>query len=182
MNIRLPWCPRLQRCSLQQYLLWLDSLTATSLTHYDAPNIAQFEVLVRLGYDIVSMFNRSPAFWDNVVVSSSKAERRRLSQKNGNFSFTTDKTPKRTYTSVFRKSPAYRCHTARTLSSRIKFKSVLAGFDRLCGLVVRVSGYRYRGPGFDPRCYQIFWVVVGLERGPLSLVRSNWGATWIKKK
>ena len=23
--------------------------------------------------------------------------------------------------------------------------------DRLCGLVVRVSGYRYRGPGFDSR-------------------------------
>ena len=44
--------------------------------------------------------------------------------------------------------------------------------DRLCGLVVRVSGYRYRGPGFNSRCYQIFWVVVGLERGPLSLVRS----------
>ena len=44
--------------------------------------------------------------------------------------------------------------------------------DRLCGLVVRVSGYRYRGPGFDPRHYQIFWVVVGLEWGPLSLVRS----------
>ena len=43
-------------------------------------------------------------------------------------------------------------------------------YDRLCGLVVRVSGYRYRGPGFDPRRYQIFWVVVGLERGPLSLV------------
>ena len=51
----------------------------------------------------------------------------------------------------------------------------------LCGLVVRVSGYRYRGPGFDLRRYQIFWVVVGLERGPFSLVRSNWGATWIKK-
>ena len=44
--------------------------------------------------------------------------------------------------------------------------------DRLCGLVVRVSGYRCRGLGFDSRCYQIFWVVVGLERGPLSLVRS----------
>ena len=44
--------------------------------------------------------------------------------------------------------------------------------DRLCGLVVTVSGYRYRGPGFDSRRYQIFWVVVGLERGPLSLVRS----------
>ena len=28
--------------------------------------------------------------------------------------------------------------------------------DRLCGLVVRVSGYRYRGLGFDSRCYQIF--------------------------
>ena len=42
--------------------------------------------------------------------------------------------------------------------------------DCLCGLVVRVSGYRYRGPGFDPRRYQIFWVAVGLERGPLSLV------------
>ena len=45
-------------------------------------------------------------------------------------------------------------------------------FDRLCGLVVRVSGYRYRGLGFDSRRYQIFWVVVGLERGPLNLVRS----------
>ena len=45
-------------------------------------------------------------------------------------------------------------------------------WDRLCGLVVRVSGYRYRGPGFDSRRYQIFWVVVGLERGPLSLVTS----------
>jgi hypothetical protein len=29
-------------------------------------------------------------------------------------------------------------------------------FDRLCGLVVRVSGHRYRGPGFDSRRYQIF--------------------------
>ena len=47
-----------------------------------------------------------------------------------------------------------------------------ARFYRLCGLVVRVYGYRYRGLGFDSRRYQIFWVVVGLERGPLSLVRS----------
>ena len=28
--------------------------------------------------------------------------------------------------------------------------------DRLCVLVVRVSGYRYRGLGFDSRRYQIF--------------------------
>ena len=28
--------------------------------------------------------------------------------------------------------------------------------DRHCGLVVRVSGYRYRGLGFDSRRYQIF--------------------------
>ena len=28
--------------------------------------------------------------------------------------------------------------------------------DRLCGLVVRVSAYRYRGLGFDSRRYQIF--------------------------
>ena len=30
----------------------------------------------------------------------------------------------------------------------------------------------YRGLGFDSRRYQIFWLVVCLERGPLSLVRS----------
>jgi hypothetical protein len=39
--------------------------------------------------------------------------------------------------------------------------------DGLCGLVVRVPGYRSRGPGFD------FWEVVGLERGPLSLVSTT---------
>jgi hypothetical protein len=41
----------------------------------------------------------------------------------------------------------------------------------VCGLVVRVPGYKSRGPGFDSRRYQIFSEVVGLERGPLSLVR-----------
>jgi hypothetical protein len=40
--------------------------------------------------------------------------------------------------------------------------------DNLCGLVVRVPGCRPRGPGFDSQCYQIVWVAVGLERGPLS--------------
>jgi hypothetical protein len=45
--------------------------------------------------------------------------------------------------------------------------------DRLCGLVVRVSGYRTRGPGFHSRRFQIFWEPMGLERGPLSLVRTT---------
>jgi hypothetical protein len=43
--------------------------------------------------------------------------------------------------------------------------------DRLCGLVVRVPGYRSRGSRSDSQRYQIFWEVVGLERGPLNLVR-----------
>jgi hypothetical protein len=42
--------------------------------------------------------------------------------------------------------------------------------DRLCGLVIRVSGYRSRGPGFNYRFYPIFCEVLGLERGPLSLL------------
>ena len=58
-------------------------------------------------------------------------------------------------------------------SSRARdYMCVITAYDRLCGLVVRVSGYRYRGLGFDSRRYQIFWVVVRLERGPHSLVRS----------
>jgi hypothetical protein len=43
----------------------------------------------------------------------------------------------------------------------------------LCDLVARVPGRRHRGPGFDSRRYHIFCVAVGLERGPLSLVRIN---------
>jgi hypothetical protein len=42
--------------------------------------------------------------------------------------------------------------------------------DRLCDLVVRVPSYRSRSPGFDSRRNQVFRKVVGLERGPLSLV------------
>jgi hypothetical protein len=44
-------------------------------------------------------------------------------------------------------------------------------YSNLCGPVVWVPGYISRGPGFDSRRYQIFWGVVGLERGPLSLVK-----------
>jgi hypothetical protein len=43
--------------------------------------------------------------------------------------------------------------------------------DRLCGLVVRVPGYRSdREVRVDFRRYQIFWEVVWLERCPLDLV------------
>jgi hypothetical protein len=42
--------------------------------------------------------------------------------------------------------------------------------DKKCGLAVRVHGYTSRGPGFGSQRYQIFREVVGLERGPLSLV------------
>jgi hypothetical protein len=41
--------------------------------------------------------------------------------------------------------------------------------DRLCGLMIRVPGYRARGPGSIPGASRL-WEVVGLERGPLSLV------------
>jgi hypothetical protein len=39
--------------------------------------------------------------------------------------------------------------------------------------VVRVPCYRSRGPGFDSRSYQIFWEIVGLERGPFRLLSST---------
>jgi hypothetical protein len=43
--------------------------------------------------------------------------------------------------------------------------------DRLCGLLVRVPGYRSGGPGFDFRALQK--KVVSLERGLLSLVSTT---------
>jgi hypothetical protein len=43
--------------------------------------------------------------------------------------------------------------------------------DRLCGLVDIAVDYRSRGPGFDYRALQK--KVVGLERGPLSLVSTT---------
>jgi hypothetical protein len=51
-------------------------------------------------------------------------------------------------------------------------------FDRLCGLVVRVLGYRSGGPGSIPGTTRFSWgggkkTVVGLEQGPLSLVSTT---------
>jgi hypothetical protein len=57
-------------------------------------------------------------------------------------------------------------------------------YDRLCGLVVRVLGYRFGGSGSIPGTTRFSEKkkkkkkkkgtrVVGLERGPLSLVSTN---------
>jgi hypothetical protein len=39
--------------------------------------------------------------------------------------------------------------------------------------VIRVSAYRRRGSGFDSWGHQIFWEVMGLEQGSLSLVSTT---------
>jgi hypothetical protein len=44
---------------------------------------------------------------------------------------------------------------------------------RLCGLVVKSSWLQIQKSGFDSRRYHIFREVVGLERGPLSLVSTT---------
>jgi hypothetical protein len=43
--------------------------------------------------------------------------------------------------------------------------------DLLCGLMIRVLGYRSGGPGSIPGTTRK--KVVGLERGPLSIVSTN---------
>jgi hypothetical protein len=50
-------------------------------------------------------------------------------------------------------------------------KCVMLTFDRLCGLVVRVLSYRFGGPGSIPGTTEK--KIVGLERGPLSLVSTT---------
>jgi hypothetical protein len=51
------------------------------------------------------------------------------------------------------------------------FEGLDTSYDCICGLVVRVLDYRSRDPGFDSGALQK--KVVGLERGPLSLVSTN---------
>ena len=56
------------------------------------------------------------------------------------------------------KKKKVRCFSIGTISEDFEGGRIIfyLGKDRLCGLVVRVSGYRYRGLGFDSRRYQIF--------------------------
>jgi hypothetical protein len=53
------------------------------------------------------------------------------------------------------------------------FFIVLLTADRLCSLVVRVLGYRSGGPGSIPGTTKKKQRVVGLERGPLSLMSTT---------
>jgi hypothetical protein len=55
---------------------------------------------------------------------------------------------------------------------RNKYSFYRLNSDRLCGLVVRVVGYRSGGPGSIPGTTRKK-NVVGLERGALSLVSTN---------
>jgi hypothetical protein len=57
------------------------------------------------------------------------------------------------------------------LDSFIEFLKPIYIYDRLCGLVVRVLGYRSGGPGSIPGTTRK--KVVGLERGPLSIVSTT---------
>jgi hypothetical protein len=65
------------------------------------------------------------------------------------------------------------CSVVMHLGSRMqdRISAVLSSTDRLCGLVVRVLGYRSGGPYSIPGTTKK--KVVGLERGPLSLVSTT---------
>jgi hypothetical protein len=105
--------------------------------------------------------------------------------------------------------------TALCWALEASFSFLIQYADRLCGLVVRVPGFRtemccvscevwtefichveesrlplwcsgqiswlqIQRSGFDSRSYQIFWEVLGLERGPLSLVSTIEKLLWRK--
>jgi hypothetical protein len=64
-------------------------------------------------------------------------------------------------------------------STAIKLQTMRYKPDRLCGLVARVLGYRFGDPGSIPGTTRFSGgkkrgkQVVGLERGPLSLVSTT---------
>jgi hypothetical protein len=49
-----------------------------------------------------------------------------------------------------------RVYNPVTLLDFTEGEEVWVAYDRLCGLVARVPGYRSREPGFNSRRYQIF--------------------------
>jgi hypothetical protein len=73
-------------------------------------------------------------------------------------------------------SPSRPTKYRRNSYFRIILKGSGPSMDRLCGLVVRVPGYRSGGPGSIPgttRFSEEKKTVVGLERGPLNLVSTT---------
>jgi hypothetical protein len=75
------------------------------------------------------------------------------------------------YYSLFYKSSWEYFFDVTTIMLIIVILPCILNYDRLCGLVVSVANYKHRGPGFDSRALlRIFLRVLGLERGPLSLV------------
>jgi hypothetical protein len=55
-------------------------------------------------------------------------------------------------------------------------KDISSLSDRLCGLVVRVCGYRSRGPGSIPGATRFLLRSTGSETGPTQPREYNWGA------
>jgi hypothetical protein len=72
-------------------------------------------------------------------------------------------------TSPTRGGRSVRVVHSRTQTTEFSFSLVF--IDRLCGLVVRVVGYRTGDPSSIPATTRK--KVVGLERGPLSLVSTT---------
>jgi hypothetical protein len=68
---------------------------------------------------------------------------------------------------------SYTCTEVKPLEGVFLLRLVksVQNCDRLCGLVVRALGYRSGGPGSIPGTTRK--KVVGLERGPLSLVNTT---------
>jgi hypothetical protein len=62
-------------------------------------------------------------------------------------------------------------HTQQLATKLSKIGFAIRVIDRLCGLAVRVLGYRSGGPGSIPGTTKK--KIVGMERGPLSLVSTT---------
>jgi hypothetical protein len=74
---------------------------------------------------------------------------------------------------VYREDPRTYCFIAAVCSTQkvmYYYYYFYYYHDRVCSLLVRVPGYRSRGPGSIPSATRVSEQVVGLERGPLSLV------------
>jgi hypothetical protein len=74
---------------------------------------------------------------------------------------------------VFQTFVGFDCSSALKVNAYISLlHRITRQIDRLCGLVVRVLGYRSGGPGSIPGTTKKK-KVMGLERGPFSLVSTT---------